>query len=284
MKLPLLGGHVSVAGGLWNAFKNAAAIGAQSIQIFGANPRGWGAPMPNPETIEKFKLAWKESSVKEVYLHAGYLPNIASPDEVLRMKSLQNLIAHLKIADLLGAQGLIIHVGSGKELPREEARVYVIGAIQEMLKHVPGETMVLIENMAGGGERIGATPEELGILLRAINSPRVKICFDTAHAFEAGIIEEYAPKNIKKLFDTLEKEVGLVNIRALHVNDSKTPYNSHHDRHENLGQGYIGLKGFRELAQEKRIHHTAWLLEVPGFDDNGPDEKNIKLLADCFKK
>jgi deoxyribonuclease-4 len=96
------------------------------------------------------------------------------------------------------------------------------------------------------------------------------------------MIDAYTPAKIEKLFDEWDKEVGIENIVALHVNDSKTAYDSHHDRHENIGEGYIGLAGFKNLAKEKRLAHTAWLLEVPGFDDEGPDKKNVDILKSLF--
>ena len=140
-----------------------------------------------------------------------------------------------------------------------------------------------MENAAGGGEKIGKTAGELAYLLKKVNSKRVKICLDTAHAFESGIIKEYKSDGIKKFLDEWDKEIGLENITALHANDSKTLWNSHHDRHENIGAGYIGLAGFKALAREKRLWNKAWLLEVPGFDNEGPDKKNMDILKSCFK-
>ncbi len=140
----------------------------------------------------------------------------------------------------------------------------------------------MIENAAGGGQKIGANARDIGAILRAVKSKQLKVCFDTAHAFEAGLVDEYTPAKTKKLFDEWAREVGIKNIIALHVNDSKTAFNSHHDRHENIGEGYIGISGFRNLAKEKRLRDKAWLLEVPGFMGAGPDKKNIEILRGCF--
>lgn len=279
---PFIGGHVSVSGGFTKGIDNAEAIGAEAIQFFGASPQQWAAKLPSEKDAEAFRTRREKSNVERAYLHAAYLVNLASPDDVMRMKSLANLTTHFKIAHLLGADGLIFHLGSGKEMPREEAIKWQIGAIKGILKDVPNETQLVMENSAGGGQKIGSNPEEMGIIMSAVNSPRLKICYDTAHAFEAGIIDEYSPAKIKELFDKWDKEVGLENIVALHVNDSKTPYNSHHDRHENIGEGHIGLKGFQNLAKEKRLNHTAWLLEVPGFEGMGPDKKNVDILKNLF--
>ena len=277
---PKIGGHVSTAGGLFNAFVNAEKIGAETVQIFGASPRQWLVRRPNEKELAEYHRWQKESQIT-VYLHGAYLPNLASPDASIFAKSVGNLRAHFEIANQLEAQGLIFHVGSGKETPKEEGMRQAIKAMKEILKSTSGPAKLVMENSASG-KKIGAWPEEMRIMLEGINSPRVKICVDTAHAFEAGLIEHYTPAGIKSFWDTWDKAVGIENIVALHVNDSKTIFNSHHDRHENIGEGYIGLEGFKNLAKEKRLWDKAWLLEVPGFDGTGPDKKNIEILKSLF--
>lgn len=278
----LIGAHVSTAGGLYMAAQNANRIGAQAFQFFGASPRQWQAKIPEKTEIEKYQAEMKKYKLGPVFLHAAYLVNLASPDEIIRAKSLLSLTAHLKIAEAIGAEGLIFHIGSGKEVPKDEAMNHVVEGVKKVLKDVSGQTKIILENSAGGGQKLGSSAKEVGQLLEKINSPRARICFDTAHAFEAGIIESYSPENIKKLFDEWGREVGLENLATLHVNDSKTAFNSHNDRHENLGEGLIGLTGFKNLAREKRINNLPWLLEVPGFDNLGPDKKNVEILKKCF--
>ena len=280
---PYIGGHVSVAGGLWNAFENAANIGAECIQIFGANPRGYAAPMPLPVTLEKYHAARKaHPEVKKVYLHAGYLVNLASPNPEAVEKSIENLSAHLRIAELLAADGLIFHIGSGKEMPKDQALKQVVVAMKKVLDKAPGKANLLIENAAGGGAKIGADPTEIGEIMKGVGSLRVKVCIDTAHSFEAGLVEGYTKQNTKAFLKLWDDAVGLENVHALHVNDSKTELNSHHDRHENIGEGFIGLEGFRNLAQSPELYDKAWLLEVPGFDETGPDKKNVAILKGLF--
>ncbi len=266
---------------MFNAFLNAEKIGAETIQIFGASPRQWLVSPPTNEVLAEYYRLRKESKVKSVYLHGAYLPNLASPDESIFAKSVKNLRAHFAIAVKLEAQGLIFHVGSGKETPKEEGMKQAVKAMKEILESVPGPTWLIMENSASG-KKIGAWPEEMRTMLDGIGSPRVKICLDTAHAFEAGLIEHYTPEGIKTFLDKWDKEVGLENIVALHVNDSKTVFNSHHDRHENIGQGHIGLAGFQNLAKEPRLWDKDWLLEVPGFDNMGPDKENIEILKSLF--
>jgi len=280
---PLLGMHVSTAGGPAKGIQRGDEMGAEVIQIFGASPRTWSAPLPKKEDVKLYEEARAKSGVKEVYLHAPYLVNIGSADPVLRARSIKCLAAHLAIAQALGAEGLVFHPGSGGEQLREEAVAKTIEGMQQVVEAVPGSVMLIMENTAGGGNKLGGTAEELGLLLHGAASERIKVCIDTAHAFEAGIIEEYTPENIKELVDDFDKHVGIKNVVAFHVNDSKTAMGSHHDRHENLGEGFIGLDGFKALAKEKRLHHIAWMLEVPGFEGLGPDKKNLDILKGCFR-
>ncbi len=280
----LLGCHVSAGGGFHKAIENAERLGATCIQFFGASPRQWFAKMPSVEDVKIYKDHLEKSHVKAVYLHAAYLANLASPLPETYQKAIKNLSEHLAIVSMIGANGLIFHMGSGgKEITRKEAIQKIILGMKEVLKNVPGTAQLIMENSAGGGQKLGNTAAELGEIFHGVGSSRVKVCFDTAHAFEAGAIEVYDPENIKKTFDEWDRHIGLENIVAIHVNDSKTACNSHHDRHENLGEGFIGMQGFRDLAAEKRLYHTAWMLEVPGFDNEGPDIENMKILKSFFE-
>jgi len=283
MPRPRIGAHVSAAVKLSNGILRAVEIGAECIQIFGASPRAWAVRGHAASDIEEFKRARSAAGIAPVFLHASYWVNLASPESAIRQKSEVNLASHLKIADNIGAEGLIFHVGSGKELPKHEALEIVVGSIKRILSYVKGGTRLVIETSAGGGAKIASSPEEIGDILARVKSPRLKVCWDTAHAFEAGRIERYDKANVGYLVGRLHKSVGIQNVVALHVNDSKTPFNSRHDRHENLGEGYIGIDGFRALAGEKRLHHAAWILEVPGFDGEGPDKRNIEILKNCFQ-
>lgn len=280
--MPIIGAHVSAAGGLYKAFENAKAIGARAIQIFGASPRQWVGKFPEHDVIEQFKTEYKASNISCVFLHAPYLANLASPNPFVVKQSIASLVLHLKIAEAIGAQGLIFHPGSGKGMENKKALKQVSDNMKKVLMGVPGKSELIIENTAGGGNKVGATLQDLKDMLNGAKNPRVKICFDTAHAYESGLIEEYTPKNIKSLFDAFDKTIGLDKLSAIHANDSKTPMNSHNDRHENIGKGCIGISGFKNLAKEKRLHSIPFILEVPGFSQEGPDKKNIDILSSYF--
>ncbi len=282
MSSPKIGAHVSTAGGLWTAFERAKEIGADCVQIFGASPRMWHAKMPSEEEIKKFKEEEKKSGIGPVYLHAPYLINLGTPNKELLSKSVKNLSNHFKIAELIGAAGVIFHIGSSAGMEKEKSLEQVIASMKKILTNVPGKSFLVIENNAGGGEKIGKTIEEVAHIFKKVGSRRVKVCLDTAHAFESGIINKFDKTDIRIFTDKIDAELGLENVVAIHANDSKTPWNSHHDRHENIGEGYIGLATFKELAKEKRLWDKAWLLEVPGFKGEGPDKKNVETLRKCF--
>lgn len=277
---PLIGGHVSTAGGIFKSIENGLNIGADCVQIFGASPRSWAVRLLSKAEVEKFKTAQSRSSIKKAFLHAAYLVNLGTANPDLLKKSVKNLIGHLRIAEQIGAEGLIFHVGSSKGMTKDAALRQEAEAMKEILREAPGKAWLIMENTAGGGEKIGSV-EDLARLTKATASPRLKICFDTAHAFEAGLLR-YEPAAIKDFFDNWDRLIGAEQIVAVHANDSRTEFASHHDRHDNIGEGKIGLAGFRHLAKEERLRGAAWLLEVPGFKGEGPDAENIKRLRACF--
>ncbi|MBI4050074.1 MAG: deoxyribonuclease IV [Candidatus Doudnabacteria bacterium] len=278
-----IGAHVSAAGGLYNAFAHARAIGAECMQIFGSSPRQWAVRYPDKIIAAKFRALAKTSGVRPIFLHAPYLASLATPNKFIRSQSIKSLIGHLRIAEMLGATGLIFHLGSAKTSTVEEAVKATVAGMQEVLRAVPGKTLLIMENSSGGGNKLGKDVAGIAHILKKVRSPRVKVCFDTAHAFQSGMIPDYTPKNIRKFFDLWDKEIGVKNIVVVHANDSKTAAGSNHDRHENIGKGYLGLRSFRKLAREARLAGQPWILEVPGFSDEGPDRKNIELLRSCLK-
>ena len=282
MNIPIIGAHVSAAGGLPNAVANAKKIGARTIQIFGSSPRQFAVRMPAAESVAEYKKLLKETGISLVYLHAAYLVRLGSEHAGLRGISIKNLAGHLKIAEMTSARGLIFHLGSQGDGDKAEALNKTVSGMRAVLKIVPGKTLLIMENSSGGGTKLGSGIDDLALLKKRVKSDRVKLCFDTAHAFEAGTLKYDDRAAIKKYFDEWEKKIGLAELDCIHINDSKTAFASGSDRHENLGQGQIGLSGLKNLAKEKRLHDKPWILEVPGFASEGPDKKNLDLLRACF--
>lgn len=274
----VIGAHVSASGGIDNAISNALAIGADAVQIFGSSPRQWAVRSLSPEEIERFRGASQRAKTGPTFFHAPYLINLGSPDEKLREKSEKMLLENYRNATNLGIAGVIFHIGSRKDLPWEIARKYVSESLKRILDTISGKTFLAIENSAGGGNTIGSTLEEIRVIISSVDDPRLVFCYDTAHGFESGMVKEYTPESVQDLFVSIEENIGKNRLVAIHLNDSKTPYKSNSDRHENIGEGHIGLSGIRAFVQNKNFQKIPWYLEVPGFDSAGPDKKNIDIV------
>lgn len=282
MNKNIIGAHVSTAGGLHTAIKRGSEIGVESIQIFGSSPRTWRTKIPTKSEVDSFHKEQKKSQIQKVFLHAAYLVNIASANDEIYRYSIQSLIDHLTIAEMIGAEGLIFHIGSSKGISEREALKREVSAVKEIIKKVPGRAKLIMENTAGGGDKMGQTVESFAELFNKTKNKRLGICFDTAHAFEAGWMSSYSKNEISEFFKIFDKKIGLKNLSAFHINDSMTETASHHDRHANIGMGKIGIDGFKNLASKKELEGIPWILEVPGFDGQGPDKKNVKILEDIF--
>jgi len=278
---PLLGAHVSAAGGLLNVIKNGEAIGAECVQIFATSPRQWDVKLPKEFEIAPYRTALKESSVKKVFIHAPYLINLASPDAEIYKKSLNNLMGNVNISEMIGAEGVIFHLGSAKDSDKTTAFQKQVDALKYVVKNHTGKTKIILENSAGGGNKFGASIEDIAMIIKAVGSKRLAVCFDTAHAFEAGIISSYTQDTLRTFLNSFDKLIGIDRLVAMHINDSKTEFASNHDQHENIGKGLIGMEAFVNLAREKRLVGTSWLLETPG-DGSGPRKEDVELLKGLF--
>lgn len=276
-----IGGHVSTKGGFLNAVKEAKKIGANTIQIFGASPVQWKAPLPEEGAAKEFISELKKEGIDPVFLHAPYLINLASPKGNLARISETLLEKHLEIANTLGAYGVIFHIGSRGERDKKEAEDLVAKELKDILSRV-GDGRLLIENNAGAGNLVGDSLEEVGRIIGKVKDVRLGFCLDTAHAFESGIFTDFSKKGVENFTEKIDKAIGLENLKVVHLNDSKTPAGSNKDRHENIGEGMIGKEAFSNFLKNAIFSKLPLILEVPGYNDEGPDKKNIetvKLLA-----
>lgn len=281
--LPLIGAHLSASGGIFNALDEAQAIGAECLQIFIGSPRRYEVKNLLKEEIDKYKENIIKLASDKVFIHASYLINLASEDPVIRQKSVLSLVDSLKVAKTIDSCGVIYHPGSPKGGDKKQAIEREIGALKEVLAITPLESTIIIENTAGR-KKIGTNEEEIGNILNSINSSRVKICLDTAHALESGNISSYSKEGIADWMLRWNKKVGFSNIVALHINDSLTAHNSNRDRHANIGEGHIGTTGFTNMMSFAELRSIPWILEVPGFNNTGPDKANIDIVKDLRNK
>ena len=274
---PRIGLHTGIAGGLHNALLKAQALGADTVQIFSRNPRGWQAKPLVPEEVEQFKRVRAETGVTPVVIHANYLINLAAADESIREKSIASFREEVERGLALGADYLVVHPGSARGACEEDA----IRTCAESLKTACDglelkSFRILLENTAGQGDCIGHRFEHLREIAEQCPELNLGVCLDTAHAFTAGydIRDE---DGLSAALDSLDANVKLENVCAVHFNDSKAAYNSRVDRHWHLGQGHIGTEALRRVASHPRLAHAAFLLETP-VDETCDDACNLEAL------
>lgn len=279
----LVGGHVSSSGGIYKALERGKEIQAEAIQIFCSAPQMWRATKHTDEAVEQFVTDFAASSIKSVWIHNIYLANLATDKPEMLEKSIASVVNALTIASKISATGVVLHTGSHKGLGIDAVSDQVIQALIKILDETPTNTKLALENMAGQGGVIGATFEELGMLLDGVNSDRLGVCFDTCHAFAAG----YDISNSEGVDSTMiefDAAIGFEKLLVVHANDSLMELGGNRDRHENIGQGFIGDDGFKAILGHSAFAEVPFLLEVPGYptDDsekgNGPDLQNVNHL------
>lgn len=271
-----IGAHVSISGGLLNAITRASEIEANTIQIFASAPKNWYSSKITNEEAAQFALQSQKENIYPVFIHAIYLVNLASDNEELINKSRKSLIEALNISAKIKSAGVIFHIGSHKTRTYQDTKYSVIEHINDILSKTDKNSTLLIETNAGQGNCIGCTFEQIAEIISGINvKNRIGVCLDTAHVFASGYDIKSSPKKIITDFDNI---IGLNYLKVIHCNDSKTGLNSRHDRHENIGEGQLGLKTFEKLLNLPQLSQIPFILEVPGFDNLGPDKQNIKIL------
>ncbi len=273
----LIGCHVSSSGGLWNAPKNAAALNCETFQIFSRSPHGGPVKEITPDVVEQFQMAMTEHNLKTFVIHAPYFINLGSATPRIFHGSVNVVRQELERGSLIGAQFVMFHPGSFKDLGEKEGMKQAREAMKKILDGYKGTTQLLIEISAGAGSIIGDTFEEIAELMDPVKKhPGFGgICFDTQHAFGSGYdLRDSA--GVKKTFSHFEKVIGLEFLRMSHVNDSKVELGSHRDRHEHIDEGLIGKKGFQaffEFLKEKKLA-LPLILET----EHDKVEADIKLL------
>lgn len=275
--MPKILAHVSAAGSLDLSFDKAAQIGAEGSQIFISPPRQWNKIKHSDEEINRYKLKQVETKISPNFIHGTYLINLGTQKPEHLQKSINWLIYALNEAGLLGIEGVIFHPGSAGSQTFEDVKDQVVKALSEILKNSSSNSNLILETSAGAGAVIGDKFAELGYLIRNVKDRRLKICMDTCHVFAAGY-EVRDRGGLDKTLEEFDKEIGLENLVAIHANDSKFDKGSKKDRHDNIGEGFIGKKGFSNLLSHPKLQNIPFILEVPGFEGNGPDEKNVKIL------
>ncbi|BCJ36628.1 putative endonuclease 4 [Actinocatenispora thailandica] len=270
------GAHVTTGGALATVPYRAAEIGAECVQIFVGNPRGWRFVPPSDQAIEGFRKGCAETGV-EPFVHCMYLVNYGTADDALRDRSIAALAETMRVADELGVTGVVTHLGSHKGTGFASVLDRLCDGLSAGLA-ASRHTLLLPENSAGQGDTVGSIAE-LGAIVGRLDDERVGVCLDTAHLLAAGH-EIRTRAGLDALAAEFDAAVGLSRLRVLHLNDSKTDLGSRVDRHQNIGDGCIGTAGFAEF-----VHHPAFaglpgVLEVPGLAGKGPDAANLARLRE----
>jgi deoxyribonuclease-4 len=272
------GAHVSIAGGIEKAPERAHSAGCECFQMFTRSPRGGNPPPLDKKTVESFLTACSRYGFRDYYVHTPYYINLASEDKNVRSSSIAIIEEELRRGDMIGATYVMTHMGSSKEIRGRKAIGRVVEGLKIVLEKSNHRTKLLLENSAGQGRTIGDTFGELYEILQKVGNGELGVCLDTAHLLAAGydIRTNSALNNVIREFSSM---IGLDRLKLLHGNDSKVRLGEKKDRHEHIGEGYIGLAGFRSIVNNPDLQSIDLIVETP-LERIEDDIRNLNKLRD----
>ncbi|HEX6986299.1 MAG TPA: deoxyribonuclease IV [Planctomycetaceae bacterium] len=284
--MPLLGAHMSIAGGYYKAAEAAGALGMTTVQIFTKNNAQWRAKPIADDEATRFAEAVEAAGLEKPCAHASYLINLASPSEELWAKSVDAFAVELERAERLGLAGVVVHPGTATGIDERAGLDNVVRALNAAFDKAAAERVeVWLETTAGQGASLGHRFEHLAELIdRAERRERLGVCLDTCHVFAAGY-PLIAPEEFAETVSTFDRVIGLSRLRAVHLNDSKKPLGSRVDRHEHIGEGCLGPEPFRHLMNDPRFAGLPMYLETPKGRRDGRelDAVNLERLRGLFR-
>ena len=275
----LIGAHESIAGGFDKSIHRAVEDECEAVQIFTGPPGRWAIPPVEPDAARAYKETLSANGNMPVVVHGAYLVNPASPDSDLWIRSLVALKEEYARCQALGIDNLIIHPGSHKETSVEDGVRRAAEMVQVVLDENGDGPDILLENTAGSGSSIGSSFAQLAAIRELTGFPdRVHFCLDTAHAFAAGY-DMRDDDSVRSMLRRIDGEAGLDIVRTVHLNDSMKELGSRVDRHERIGEGHIGLKGFAAIVNQETFQQVPGILETqPLPDDEGRYRPQVLLL------
>jgi deoxyribonuclease IV len=281
---PMLGAHMSIAGEVGEALTRGKQVGCECIQIFTKSSRQWASKPYSKEEIDKFKRNQIETGIRTVIAHDSYLVNLGAPDEAMRLKSVKGFIDELHRCEALGVPILVAHPGSHVGSGIENGIKTIAKSIDEAHAATKGfNVKIALEITAGQGSNLGHTFEQMAQILDAVvENERLRLCFDTEHAFAAGY-DIRTPEEYENTFSELDKLIGIKKLAAFHLNDSIKEFHSRVDRHQHIGKGFIGLDPFRRILNDERFFGLPMCLETPKGPDMKEDIENLATLRGLFK-
>lgn len=272
----LIGAHISTKGGLHTVFERAKAIDAKAVALFAKNSNQWAGKVLTDEDCEVFR---KARHVKPLLTHASYLINLATTNPLFYTKSIAAMVDELDRAERLGIHAVVLHPGAHMGVGSDGGVDQIARSLDLVHAATPKHKVVtLLETSAGQGSCVGCTFEELGRIISLVDEPRrVGICFDTCHVFAAGY-DIRTRDGYERTIDEVDRHVGIANVGAFHLNDSKKPLGSRVDRHEHIGEGHLGLEPFGMLLNDPRFRGVPKVLETPKTIETVSDQKNLATL------
>jgi deoxyribonuclease-4 len=281
-----IGLHTSIAGALERSATAAAELGANTFQIFSSSPRQWKASVPSAPAIKLLTAAREKFDLTPLVIHDNYLINLASANEGIRKQSIEAFRGELVRAIAIGAEYLVAHPGNYKGQTVEEGIFHFLQGIAAAAEGLQFEKlMLLVECTAGAGAQIGGRFEELHAIREYAGQMThlpVGYCLDTCHLLVSGY-DIATEEGFEKTVAEAERVLGLEHVHVIHANDSKAPLGSHVDRHEHIGEGYIGIDGFRRILTHPKLRQKAFILETP-VDKDGDEQRNLDTLKSLWKK
>lgn len=273
-----LGAHVSIAGGLDKCLDRINNLGGNTLMTFASSPRSLKTTNYSPDQIKKYLDKKSSLNLGPHFFHGVYLVNLASESKSYLKASMDSLISYQQLASNIGAIGTIFHIGSHKGRGLTETLNQIVAAVNYILDSSPKGTRLILENAAGQAGTVGQTFDELAqIISRIGDKPKIGICLDTQHAFASGY-------SLDTVLDKFDRVINLKHLSVIHLNDSKTEFNSRVDRHADLGKGKIGLETLKIFLNDPRLTKLPIILETPGEDRSGPGKKDIALLKSLVVK
>lgn len=285
MKEPLIGAHMSIAGGIYNSLVWGKEVGCNTIQIFTKSNNQWRAKPLSEEEIDRFKKNQKETQISPVVAHDSYLINVASNNKFLQEKSKEALLIEYQRCEALGIPYLVMHPGAHTGAGEKEGLKRISESLNWLFQKAENyKVQIALETTAGQGSNLGYRFEHLAEIIDKIEQhKKVCICLDTCHVFAAGY-DIRVEAGYDKMMDEFNKIIGLEKLKVIHFNDSVKDLGSRVDRHEHIGRGKIGKDGFAFFMNDKRLEKIPKLLETPKDAEGKFDRENLKVLRSLVKK
>jgi len=273
------GAHMSTSGGAWKALQRGRSIQCEVVQIFVKNNMQWLGKAASPNDLALYRSELEASQFSCVFGHTGYLINLGAPASENRDRSIKSLIQEIQLATALGLPFLVLHPGAHLGAGESNGIKQIVAGLNKVFAATRQSSVrIALENTAGQGTCLGHKMQHLAAIYDRVKKPeRLGVCLDTAHLFAAGY-DIRTPKGWEAPIAEIESLIGLKQILAFHLNDSKTPLGSRVDRHAHIGLGHIGIEGFRVVVNDSRFRNHPGCLETPKSDDLHEDVQNLATL------